>query len=509
MKMAKQKWTYEKTIEFASKFNTKKELSSASSSAYQAILRNNWQEAFSHMKTDTRRKYTTEVCMELAKQFKHKSDFKKEYPSAYSAVLKNNWEKYIFANMIPKNRPKQKENPSIWSKKVITQKAKQCKSLNEFYTSCGGAINAAIRYNWWDDIREEFFPTENPYDTLDKLKSIASKYQTIKEFRTKESAAYYAAHKNALWPEIKKLLSASKYNANKNCVYAIVNNSQNLAYIGITCQSFTKRMEQHKRQSNSTNSKEITTLSGTEYIQLTEYIYSADEIKNGVEQEYYEKFKGLGYKMLNSESHLGTGGTGQITWTEKKIRKTAKQFSKRSAFIKNANGAYIQAKKLGILDSIYKNMDHPPKKWSFEECYTEACKYKTRNDFKEHSPSAWQKANKMNWLNEICKDYTGKYDQWNTIDKCRKEAATYSSRTEFQKSAPGCYQRARNAGWLEEICSHMKSVNRTRWTEEKIWEHVKRLKSYSEFNIKGSKSPLYKAAYRRGMISDIKEFLNK
>ena len=48
-----------------------------------------------------------------------------------------------------------------------------------------------------------------------------------------------------------------------------------------------------------------------------------------------------------------------------------------------------------------------------------------------------------------------------TKEKCKEEALKYNTRTEFNKKAGSAYTKAHKKHWLDEICSHMASVGNT------------------------------------------------
>ena len=95
--------------------------------------------------------------------------------------------------------------------------------------------------------------------------------------------------------------------------------------------------------------------------------------------------------------------------------------------------------------------------WTKERCLEEARKYMNRNDFHKHSPSAYGKAWRKGWLDEICshmKTVQHRSNYW-TKEKCFEEAKKYHRRIDFRKNGRGAYNAAYVNGWLDEVCAHM------------------------------------------------------
>ena len=112
-----------------------------------------------------------------------------------------------------------------------------------------------------------------------------------------------------------------------HCVYAIYNQRNMKAYIGITRQLVEKRFYQHKANTkNVTKAREIVHLKDTIFEKLTDYIYEAHEVKS-VETRW-AKFR-KGYQILNSPKQYGqTGASGRIHSDEDIFKEAKKIYSK-------------------------------------------------------------------------------------------------------------------------------------------------------------------------------------
>jgi hypothetical protein len=91
--------------------------------------------------------------------------------------------------------------------------------------------------------------------------------------------------------------------------------------------------------------------------------------------------------------------------------------------------------------------------WSKEKCIEEAKKYNSKVDFRNHSSAAYGKAEKNNWLNEICShivEIKKPNNFWN-LEMCLEEAKQYSTYIEFQKKSSSAYGAALKNSWLKLI----------------------------------------------------------
>lgn len=98
--------------------------------------------------------------------------------------------------------------------------------------------------------------------------------------------------------------------------------------------------------------------------------------------------------------------------------------------------------------------------WSKENCLKDALKYKTRNEFRVNSKTAYTYAWRNNWLDE-CFEHMEELQYpigyW-TKNKCKEEALKYKTKTEFKDNSSSAYRKSIKNGWHLEVCSHMKPL---------------------------------------------------
>ena len=113
--------------------------------------------------------------------------------------------------------------------------------------------------------------------------------------------------------------------------------------------------------------------------------------------------------------------------------------------------------------------------WTLDKVRKEALKYDKRNDFIKGSPTAYNKAIGFGLLDDVCSHMVSRYKPngyW-TYDNIRKESLNFDNRADFKKDSITAYNRAMKNGWLNDVCSHMNNVK----------ENIK-IKTFNTFNMK-------------------------
>lgn len=87
-------------------------------------------------------------------------------------------------------------------------------------------------------------------------------------------------------------------------------------------------------------------------------------------------------------------------------------------------------------------------KWSYDSCYEEAKKHKSKIDFKIAAPTAYKKAREKGWLDKYTWFIPLRKDIgfW-TRERSYKEAKKYKTKTEFMKGCPTAYTKSLKNGW--------------------------------------------------------------
>src|SRR5258708_1545106 len=111
---------------------------------------------------------------------------------------------------------------------------------------------------------------------------------------------------------------------------------------------------------------------------------------------------------------------------------------------------------------IYKNpeLKNWNKIWTFDKCKNEALKYTNRTDFVHYSPSAYHRALKDGFLDQICSHMTSRWKPYRfwSFEQCQKEALKYKTKVQFKTDNSSAYSICGRRGWIPLICSHIEPV---------------------------------------------------
>ncbi len=195
-------------------------------------------------------------------------------------------------------------------------------------------------------------------------------------------------------------------------------------------------------------------------------------------------------------------------WTYDTCYEEAKKSKTRSAFAKGATGAYSTARENGWLDDYvwFVSDRNPAGYWTYETCYEEAKKYKSRSEYQygKGSGQAYRVARANGWI----KDYTWfeekqKPSGYWTYERCYEEAKKYKTRTSFQRGECGSrpYKVARANGWLDDY-TWFEELSKPAgyWSYERCAEESKKYASRGEFK-KGNPSA-YAISLRNGWLGE-------
>lgn len=194
-------------------------------------------------------------------------------------------------------------------------------------------------------------------------------------------------------------------------------------------------------------------------------------------------------------------------WTLERCHAEALKYETKSAFELGASSAYRIGKRNKWFDQICGHMvsgKRKPRKWSFEQCRSEALKYETRSEFRKNAASGYQAAHENKWLDQIC-GHMHKPDltkHW-TFDRCQEEALKYETKSAFERGTRGAYNAARKKDWLDQICGHMLDVYKPRghWTFERCQAEALKYETRKSFEL-GTISA-YQTARRNGWLDQI------
>ena len=340
-------WTKERCIEEALKYTSRSEFQKKSKGSYNACYRNGWLDLVCNHMSKTRNEkgyWTKERCLEEALKYKNRKEFQTKSKGAYSASLINDWlDDFFEKRVIMKN--------GHWTKERCLEEALKYDTRSEFRKESNSVYSISVKNGWLDFVCEKL-PGSKPkkYWTKERCLEEALKYNTRVDFEKGSISACVTARKKLWIDEICKHMKPIG-NAYSRCIYAI-EFSDNHVYIGLSYNP-EKRFKNHLKESTLNRSSVYkyflkTGLYPTLKI-LTEYInieYAA-KMENMKKKEYENN----GWITLNV-AKCGALGGSRLLWTK-------------------------------------------------EKCIKESLKYRSKKEFKENSPSAWNSCQRHGWLSDI------------------------------------------------------------------------------------------------------------
>jgi len=306
--------------------------------------------------------------------------------------------------------------------------------------------------------------------TKDYCAAIALKYKYKKDLYTNNNSVYLKMSRCKWIDELCQhmIIIGNKY---KRCIYAC-EFEDSCVYIGLTY-NLEKRNNEHQSDKKKSSVYEHMQLSNMlpKFIQLTDYIdVNIAKIK---ENEYVEKYRTDGWKILN-KSKTGAIGTNE-KWTKEKCKEEALKYNNRTDFQKLSIGAYSRAQKNNWLNDICSHMKSIKKPNNFfdkyENCLNEVVKVGDKTKFQKSR--AYRMSLKNEWLNEIYIELNWKECQkplgyWNNYENCLNEAIKQKTPTNFILSG-GAYLSSKKNGWLVNIYDYM------------VWKRRKKRKNEIKF----------------------------
>lgn len=293
-----------------------------------------------------------EECRKVAAKYNTRSDFQKANFSAYNAAHSNKWLDDICSHMDYAQLPN-----GYWTKERCAEIAIKFKSRADL-SKYNATVYKKIYQEGWNDLLSHMVfnagNNEHGHWTKERCAEEASKYQTIKEFRTACPSGYSAAHKKGYIEQI--------------CNHMVSERLPDGYWTKERCAEEASKYQTIAQLKNANSS-----------------MYSIIH-RNGWADE-----------LLPKSSH----GVRRGYWTKARCAEEALKYHKRVDFSRGSGSAYGAASKNGWLDDICSHMLHGHMKWTKEACRDESLKYNMRKRFEEGAKGAYQAARKNGWLDEF------------------------------------------------------------------------------------------------------------
>lgn len=189
---------------------------------------------------------------------------------------------------------------------------------------------------------------------------------------------------------------------------------------------------------------------------------------------------------------------------EANVIEESKKYKSKTEFHKGCHAAYNYANtnnlwsKMPWIKLLTKEVGY----WTKERVFEESKKYCSRTAFKNGSSTAYSKAVKFRWLDEMTWLVSDSMPRgyWQDKQTVMTEGKKYTSRNDFRWGNPSAYRSAIDNGWLDEMTWLVRPTNyNLRWTKDTVFEESHKYTTRGSFK-KGAPSA-YKIAREKGWLS--------
>ena len=388
-------WNYETCYEEAKKYESRGEFSVKCVSAYDVSRKNEWLDDYTWFVEKKKRNYWTyETCYKEALKYQTKKEFRENNSSAYSIAYKKKWMCNFtwLTNTLSSKKEyvvyyyKDEETNSIYV--GLTNNIKR-----RHKEHCNGFLKHGVKT--FDIVNKYFFSIGKkiPEPVILKKDIYAKEAQ---EFEKKYVNLYKEQGLNVL--NLAKPGSLGGYGKwNYETCYEEAKKYESRGEFAVKCVGAYDVARKNEWLDDYTWFVEL-------HHNWTEEECYKEALKHKTLKEFRKKSPSV-YNIARKKKWLNqyTWLKKRFVWTEEKCYKEAKKYTSIIYFIKNASGAYQFAKKNKLLKNYTWFVKPVPsnKKWTYETCYKEALKYKTKKEFKDNNNSVYVITSRNGWL----KDY--------------------------------------------------------------------------------------------------------
>ena len=291
-----------------------------------------------------------------------------------------------------------------WDYENTYNEAKKYKSRSEFKKGKLWAYKSACANKWLDDY-DWFSKPIKPY-TVDQCIEIAKKCKSKSEYQNKCQACYKKAKETGLLNTFTwfkhPVVTKQDANAKIYWIYGYFDNDNKSVYIGLTKRKYRDKQHRsfaHNKGYDSVMSYFININKELPPQTIIEKDLTSSEAQK--KEEYYiDYYRQNGWNIIN-KAKAGSLGSAGYKWDKETILKESKKYATLKEFLYKSPTCYAAAKKFNLLKMMtwLKCERHY---WTYEECYSEAIKYKFAIDLEKANKAAFYAAIRNGWY----KDYT-------------------------------------------------------------------------------------------------------
>jgi hypothetical protein len=393
-------------------------------------------------------KWTYEKLLEEALKYNTRNDFNNNSSSAYSIAATKGILKEICQHMEWKCTP-----PDTITKNDCQIEALKYNSRSDFYKYSGKRYRLAYEHNWLDEICSHMIKIGNRYNRCiysyefsDNSVYVGLTYNldNRQKQRNKDIDDAVTKHidKTGLIPIRKQLTD-----------YIDVQEASKLEGYYV---------EKYEKEGWYILNRMKTGGIGGDYIKWTFELCQKEALKYNSKSEFNKKSKSVYVTAYNNKwldkicTHMIPKRRLSNSYTYEECKEIAKKYKSKSKFEKSNYGIYNAALKNNWLDDICSHMkpkDRLIKSYTYDECKEIAKNYKSRTEFEHSGYYGAYKASLINgWIDDICSHMITKklVISW-TYKECKEEALKYKTRTEFKNNSNTSYRASYNNHWLDEF----------------------------------------------------------
>lgn len=465
------KWNYQSCLEEAKKYSIRSEFANGCSGAYRVACRNKWIDDYTWLPTDGRHlkykksKWNYENCYKEAKKYKSRGEFAKQNNSAYNSARKHKWiddytwlrderldlindridcvyayefpdmlAVYVGRTLIKRKKDRDREHLYVRNDTVVKFAIKHNKRVPlPKYLEDNLTIKEGVEKEcfWINKYREQGWQVLNKAKggsiggigkgktkfTYDICYEQARLCKTRTEFKNCGNNAYRVALRNGWIKDYTWFVDGKIVGADKRRKYDYQ-----------TCYE-----------------------EASKYNTITEF----------------EKGSHGACIAARTNGWMKDYTWFTILWQEKWNRETcyeeAKKYTSINDFSSNSGSAYVTACKnkwIGDYTWLQRKRIKRGTWKSYEKCYNEALKYTKMYDFERLSNSAYNSSVRNGWINDFTwLELTRKPRNYWNYENCYSEAKKYKTIVAYQKGSSGSYNSARKNGWLKDYTWFKKDIN--------------------------------------------------
>ncbi len=413
----------------------KEDLQNENQPIYKAVISKKWmylfESIFIPVYADKGYWAIEENAYKAALQCESKEEFYTRYTTANSYAKKNNWfEKW--------NLWDTRHSPGSWTYEKVAEEAAKYEFRGDFNKSYASKI--AIQNGWYRELTKDMKITKN----ISSARIYCVYIYLIEEYKT----AYVGLTKNIIQRDRNHQFMSGRRNEDLLPMFCADVNvaipKPIILYENLTAEE-AARLETNTYYEYKNNGWEMLNsehslgfLGGYSSYKYTKKDEKAEE-RNISEKERIETVAELNDKPKRIHR-------GNYYWTRERIEAEAKLYKTLKEFHDHSGSAYAAAKRYGFLNEIadkynlVRSNNKPAGYWNKEMCYAESLKYTNRNDFMNGSPTAYDKSMRNKWLDEWphMKTQINPTGYW-TYERCYEEALKYKTKNDFRHGCPSAY----------------------------------------------------------------------